>query len=238
MRIRIVLSPIEGRQTIGWDYQYKLAGLVYDCLRRGNRRLSRVYHTSTDFKMFTYSWLRGSIYPVKNGLVVDGPVEFSISSVNDEFIQTVFEGMYKGDLVRIGNASFEIFKSVVVNEARIRGNMRFKTLSPILVRTYREGKDNPHWDLTPAESMFFSNIRNNLIKKYMHLNYSEPEDKRLDFEGIKVFKGKRINIKGTWNRAWLMEFRVSGSRELIEIGYKAGFGEKNSMGFGMVEEIA
>jgi CRISPR-associated endoribonuclease Cas6 len=30
---------------------------------------------------------------------------------------------------------------------------------------------------------------------------------------------------------------VRGSAELIEIGYEAGFGEKNSMGFGMVEMI-
>ncbi len=31
-------------------------------------------------------------------------------------------------------------------------------------------------------------------------------------------------------------FEVAGSPELIEIGYAAGFGEKGSMGFGMVKE--
>jgi CRISPR-associated endoribonuclease Cas6 len=31
-----------------------------------------------------------------------------------------------------------------------------------------------------------------------------------------------------------MVFRAKGDPKLIEIGYKAGFGSKNSMGFGMV----
>jgi CRISPR-associated endoribonuclease Cas6 len=32
-----------------------------------------------------------------------------------------------------------------------------------------------------------------------------------------------------------MVFRARGDPKLIEIGYKAGFGSKNSMGFGMVK---
>jgi CRISPR-associated endoribonuclease Cas6 len=31
---------------------------------------------------------------------------------------------------------------------------------------------------------------------------------------------------------------VTGSPELIETGYEAGFGEKGSMGFGMIREIS
>jgi CRISPR-associated endoribonuclease Cas6 len=32
----------------------------------------------------------------------------------------------------------------------------------------------------------------------------------------------------------MMKFRVSGSTELIQVGYDAGFGERNAQGFGMV----
>ncbi|RLI80862.1 CRISPR-associated endoribonuclease Cas6, partial [Archaeoglobales archaeon] len=32
-------------------------------------------------------------------------------------------------------------------------------------------------------------------------------------------------------------FEAEGSRELLEVGYKAGFGERNSMGFGMVKAV-
>ena len=32
-----------------------------------------------------------------------------------------------------------------------------------------------------------------------------------------------------------MVFEAEGSKELLEVGYKAGFGERNSMSFGMVK---
>jgi CRISPR-associated endoribonuclease Cas6 len=38
-------------------------------------------------------------------------------------------------------------------------------------------------------------------------------------------------------RGWLVPFRVEGSKELIELGYEAGFGKNNAMGFGMAEVI-
>jgi CRISPR-associated endoribonuclease Cas6 len=42
-------------------------------------------------------------------------------------------------------------------------------------------------------------------------------------------------LKNTFHMASLMVFIAEGSKELLEIGYKAGFGERNSMGFGMVK---
>jgi len=34
-----------------------------------------------------------------------------------------------------------------------------------------------------------------------------------------------------------MTFEANGDRGLLEMGYEAGFSEKNSMGFGMVEVV-
>ncbi|MHA1827019.1 MAG: CRISPR-associated endoribonuclease Cas6, partial [Candidatus Heimdallarchaeaceae archaeon] len=36
-------------------------------------------------------------------------------------------------------------------------------------------------------------------------------------------------------RAWHLVFKAYGDDELIKVGYQAGFGEKNSLGFGMVK---
>ncbi|RLG47654.1 MAG: CRISPR-associated endoribonuclease Cas6, partial [Thermoproteota archaeon] len=36
-------------------------------------------------------------------------------------------------------------------------------------------------------------------------------------------------------RAWHLVFKAYGDEELIKVGYQAGFGEKNSLGFGMVK---
>ena len=47
---------------------------------------------------------------------------------------------------------------------------------------------------------------------------------------LKEGKSDETKIKGT-----LAPFTIRAPRELIEIGYECGFGEKNSMGFGMVK---
>ncbi|WP_297465496.1 CRISPR-associated endoribonuclease Cas6, partial [Thermococcus sp.] len=36
-------------------------------------------------------------------------------------------------------------------------------------------------------------------------------------------------------RAWHLVFRARGDEGLLRVGYLAGFGEKNSIGFGMVK---
>jgi len=46
-----------------------------------------------------------------------------------------------------------------------------------------------------------------------------------------------VDYKGTKIKAIMAPFVVRGSPELMEMGYEAGFGEKNSMGFGMVEVV-
>ncbi|MCD6222629.1 MAG: CRISPR-associated endoribonuclease Cas6, partial [Thermoplasmata archaeon] len=38
-----------------------------------------------------------------------------------------------------------------------------------------------------------------------------------------------------YHRCTEMVFEARGSAELLSIGYEAGFGERNSMGFGMVK---
>jgi CRISPR-associated endoribonuclease Cas6 len=52
-------------------------------------------------------------------------------------------------------------------------------------------------------------------------------------------RGRRASvltdIRGIKVRGWLAPFTIEGSPELIEIGYEAGFGARNSMGFGMAE---
>ncbi|XQN73916.1 CRISPR-associated endoribonuclease Cas6 [Methanothermococcus sp. Ax23] len=53
-----------------------------------------------------------------------------------------------------------------------------------------------------------------------------------NFEILKS-KQKRMKIKNTFCRCSELVFKVEGDYDLIRFGYECGFGEKNSMGFGM-----
>lgn len=88
-------------------------------------------------------------------------------------------------------------------------------------------------------------IRRNLLRKYQALYNLAPEDDRLSWtwgqEYLRESERRRrcasvlTDIRGIKIRGWLALFAVEGSTELIEIGYEAGFGSRNSMGFGMAE---
>jgi CRISPR-associated endoribonuclease Cas6 len=139
-------------------------------------------------------------------------------------------------------------------------NMRFICLSPITVSkvscpTLEKGGEGgfirssdslrPCHYLRPWEEGFSEAIRNNLIKKFKLVygkDINDPDFKiKIDTDYMNRKSGKitkNINFKGTNIIGFMSPFEVAGSPELIEIGYEAGFGEKGSMGFGMVKEIS
>ncbi|MEW6066759.1 MAG: CRISPR-associated endoribonuclease Cas6 [Nitrospirota bacterium] len=143
-----------------------------------------------------------------------------------------------------------------------KGTMQFTCLSPITISKVavlnglnslnglsglnglnRLNRLNCHY-LRPWEEGFSEAIKNNLMKKYKLVNGQDMEDSdfeiKIDTDYMNKKNGKitkNINFKGTNIIGFMAPFEVRGNPELIEIGYEAGFGEKGSMGFGMVKEI-
>jgi CRISPR-associated endoribonuclease Cas6 len=98
--------------------------------------------------------------------------------------------------------------------------------------------------LRPWEDGFTEAVRNNMIKKYKLVHGKNIEDSefkiKIDTDYMNRKSGKitkNINFKGTNIIGFMAPFEVTGSPELVEIGYEAGFGEKGSMGFGMVKQL-
>ncbi len=122
--------------------------------------------------------------------------------------------------------------------------MSFRALSPI-TETVRAEREHPTF-LSIGDD-WSEVIRGNLMGKYEVLYKHQPDDQRLVWTWDKDYieradqRGKRLSvlrdIHGIKIRGWLAPFTAEGSKELIEMGYEAGFGARNSMGFGMVEAI-
>ena len=111
--------------------------------------------------------------------------------------------------------------------------------------------------IRPWEEGFSEAIEQNLIKKYRLVYGKDPNGyiknsgNFYENKGISKFKitidnnymnkksgkiTKKINFKNTEIIGFMAPFEVTGNPELIEIGYEAGFGEKGSIGCGMVRE--
>lgn len=234
MRVKVSLC---GRGLIPFDYNLALAGAVYGPIKRVNTDLAYTIHSSTDYKFFTFSQLQVPKRSIsKKGIYVNGGAYFLVSSPISDIIMYLVEGLLEKPIVKIGKVVFDVESMEMLKNPQFGGQAIFSTVSPIIVRTVKEENGRLKViDLYPTEVKFYENLKKNIINKYEKL-YCEKRD---DISFSKPFstKFKRIRIKNTFHCASLMIFEAQGDSELLRLGYETGFGEKNSMGFGMVKVI-
>lgn len=240
MRLKINFNTINNISIIDLNHLYHLASLIYRAIERSNPDLSLELHKPSRFKFFTFSMLKipGKKFVIKGDKMIlkSSNVHFFFSTMVRDIGEALVEGLLEKPEVKIGSASFVVSEIKVMREKEVNNKERFVTLSPINVTTVEDNGRKRIVDLYPKDLKFYENLRNNLIRKYVVFYGKEPEDSRLDIKVVRC-RNKRIKIKNTSHRCVEMVFDAEGSRELLEIGYKAGFGERNSMGFGMVKVV-
>lgn len=235
MRIKISFHVATDRIDV--NYSYSLASMIYRAIERANPSLSLELHKPKTFKFFTFSRL---MIPNRKFRIEDDEMiiesdnaHFFFSTAKNEIAESLVEGLLKKPEVKIGRAKFFVSEIRILREKKIRKREKFVTLSPICVSTLR---DNSIWDISPSEKKFYENLKNNLIKKYKLLYGRDENDMNVKIKVLKA-KRKRIKIKNTHRICYDLVFEAKGSKELLEVGYKTGFGERNSMGFGMVKVV-
>ena len=235
MRLKIEFNVLEN--TLNVNYNYLIASFIYKCIQRANPEMSLELHKPNCFKFFTFSRIdipNKRFEIVGDKLVIkSNRVNLYFSTPKVEIAESFVEGLLKKPEVKIGSAEFVVSSVKVLKEYEIGNKVRFATLSPISVTTVKDGRI---YDLYPKDAKFYENLRMNLVKKFITLYGKIPKNHDLKIKPLKV-KPKRIKVKNTFHRCVEMVFDAEGSKELLEIGYKAGFGERNSMGFGMVKVV-
>lgn len=234
------------------DHHYAVASLLYATLGAGSTEFASKLHDSgyqadgRSFKLFTFSRIQTmNARVVDESLLLESPeIELQISSPVAEFIKHLVSGLSKHDTFRIAAGSFRLTHAELVLAPEFKERMSFRALSP-LTETIRAGQQHPSF-LSLADD-WSEVMQRNLLRKHDVLYGSQPDDTRLIFTWDKDYiasaerRGKRLSVlrdvRGTKIRGWLAPFTVEGSRALIELGYEAGFGARNSMGFGMAEPV-
>jgi len=239
VRVKISLTPLSDNTSLELNYNYHLASLIYRSIQRANKKLSLELHSPSGPKLFTFSRLfvpeRRFRIEGERMILEDGSAHFFFSSPRSEICEALVEGILMKPEVRIGAAEFLVSELEVLREEEIGAHAKFVTLSPINVSSVEtRGNSRCAVDLYPNDQRFYEILRSNLMKKYELIHGRPPDNTDLRVKPLKV-KPKRIRVKNTYHRCVEMVFDAEGSSELLEIGYKAGFGNKNSMGFGMVK---
>ncbi len=264
MRLKLTLRTIDRNPVIPINYQYPVASAIYKIIKDAEPEFSKLLHEkgypsehNRRFKFFTFSKLffRNPAKVKNNTLVLNSneSIYFLISSFNEEdFIKNFIIGLFESQEFSIGlkNVCHTNFKVVYVEalpEPRLQETLKCKAISPICV-SLKDDQLQPTY-LRAMDPRIPEAIKNNLIWKYRTLfdkkefqcNFNfKIDEEYVNRSGGESKVSKLITIKEnqpdeTKVRGFIAPFTISGDNALLEIAYRCGIGEKNSMGFGMFE---
>ncbi len=260
MRIKIT-SYIPENAEIPINYQHYLVSLVYTYLSRSDKKFATKLHeglhleTPKKFKFYTFSWLQIPKRKVINEKIkiLSPEIYWYISSVWDEFLKNLVNGILELGYIKIKTQKFQITKietlpdEIPQNCSDIK--LKFSCLSPIVVSTKKEFQNRlvkTYYKPEDPEEEIVDRIIKNLINKYKTFYNTSKDNFNIKIQFDKKYlqngkpkvlvhylkKGQDIEIP-----AIMCPFTIEGNKDLIKFGYECGFGELNSSGFGMVKVI-
>lgn len=230
-----LLLQFKGNDAFSYDEinKYTIQGFIYSLLK--NTAFSE-YHNLNGFKYFSFS----NIFPVSD-FKAGGFKNIIISSPKIGFIKTIEKSLKDKEHFYLGKYRME---KDTVKVFKPKLNRRFITSTPIVL--FENNRENRYYSLKNNGdfSFFLDRVKENVLKKY---NAYYGEDYYFDgnifdrFEydrevAVRVKKAdKMFVIIGTlWKN--LEKFNMD-NKKLYRFLMDTGLGEKNSLGFGMLNTV-
>ncbi len=259
MRIRLILSVAGRNHIIPVNYQYEFSAWIYKTLHYGDPVFAAWLHDQgytegkRRYKLFSFSNVETDRYKVAGGRyrILSDEIRLILTFHIDEAVQHFITGLFRHGNVTIGDkksrVDFEIRTVEALEQPDFTGTMRFRALSPVCVsRPLENGGRLIAQYLAPDHPEYERRFFENLVMRYNSRPQLSKSFKLLEgFDGwhlspLNKPKSRLIKIKAdtpqeTRIRGYLYDFECTAPAELLQFGYEAGFGEKNSLGFGCVE---
>ncbi|WP_353893121.1 CRISPR-associated endoribonuclease Cas6 [Proteinivorax hydrogeniformans] len=236
MRLEVNFRCSKGT-AINFNYNHHLSNIIAESTEK-------VAFSSDEQKpqsLHTFSQLYLKDYSISGGKMISGSeqIQWYISSPDHSFLETIVKGLTICGYVYLGDTLLEFTQARLLEHPYFYDEMDFTCMSPITI-AHAAGGGKEQYSSIDGE-FFGENLRQDLIRKYYIINKSFPKDENLSFYFDSKYMQKKsrpsrlINYDGKKIMGYMIPFKVKGSKELIEIGYHAGFGNKNDCGFGMVK---
>lgn len=255
MRFKLSLqlqAKIMGNE-IPINYQYPLQSAIYHILSSCDLEFSTWLHengyqknSGKRFKLFTFSNLIVPNYGIDKErerlIIKSNIVNLYVSFLPEKSTQKFIQGLFEHQIIQIADyisgAQFVVREIQLLPPLEYNPDTVFKTLSPICIsqRNERNNMDylspnDPHYELGILTGLL---ARYNVIKgnaffgeTYCHIHILTPPKSTL--VRIKAGTPHETRVRG-----YRYKFKIDLPKELMEIAYESGLGEKGSMGFGMI----
>lgn len=256
MRLKLTFEQTKPNQLIPVNYQYYISSFIYKTIQQASSGHAQWLHDSAfslgnkKFKLFTFSRLNLHRFALEKKYfrLLSETIELKVSLFLEETLTNFVKGLFLGSSMEIHGLGIKSFFSVKfiesIPEPEYTGEMTFKTDSPIFLSKKIDGISGAVY-LKPGDEDYTEYFIRNLEEKYAsYLSYCGKPSNGESVRYVQILTPAKLNgitIKeGTPEetnlKAYHYTFRISAPDDLLRLAYSAGFGSKNSMGFGYVEE--
>ena len=230
MRLLIKFNPLcnENYYNIG---KYDIQGFIYSLLKDTE---FHEYHNIRGFKYFTFS----NIFPVCDYKLGDEK-QLIISSPSSAFVKLIYYNLSNMEVFRLNKFFMEIKDLKLLN---IKSSHCIIGGTPIVL--YENNIENRYYSFksNPDFNFFFERLKDNSLKKYNSYyddEYYFEEELFDSFEfnrevsvRMKIHDNKFIIIGSLWKE--LGRELTQDNKKFYNFLFDCGLGEKNSLGFGFV----
>lgn len=236
MKLKITLKP--NSNYLIYDYKYYVSSWLYNTLAKSNPEYANELHNDISIKFFTFSnlFFKRADFFEDHIEIKDSLVNLYITSYNDIFTKSLISGLLDSKLV-LGTTIFtpiKIRKIPVETYHGTKNEFMYKSLAPISV-SVANYNGVPIYCPKPSEELFYKCLIKNLEKKYEKIHGKKYlGDLVIKPDGNKLYS-KLYSVKTGKIKGFEMGFKIKCSEPMRKIILTAGLGEKNSLGFGMVD---
>ncbi|RFM23635.1 MAG: CRISPR-associated endoribonuclease Cas6 [Candidatus Thermochlorobacter aerophilum] len=257
MRLKLTLIQERRKESLPVSTNYYICAAIYRALERSSPEFSGLMHRRgysspegrRKFKLFTFSNLNVPERKIEGTRLISFSKKISlmISSPVEDFLQHLVTGLFLDGYFFIEHARFRKGDIQTLPDPEFSETMEFSMLSPMVVSVMRPDRSKEF--LKYNDERLPTVVLKNLLAKYQAIHghsfegdvstfairFSEKYLTRRQGKVEKLIKIHEGRAEETHIKAILCPFTITAPIELIKVGYDCGFGEKNSVGFGMVK---
>ncbi len=225
------------------QYNYFIQSAIYAALP--SKIAARIHDEgysigNRSFKMFTFSRMLGKFIIDSTAGTIKFPegARLVISSPDKEFFLFLINNLLTKNHIWVGESMLQV-NEVRFEEQKVDKDILIvRTLSPVVAYSTlfkpEGGKYTCYYQ--PGESEFNKIINANLRKKYEAFYGRQPPAGDVQIRPLDRPRLHVMSYKGTIIKGYSCRLKLTGPRELLQIGLDAGIGGKGSQGYGCVEK--
>lgn len=250
MRFKFDFISVSSKtESIPLNYQYYLHSWFYNILSRADEQFAQWLHDrgftvkAYRYKLFCFSWLwfeKSGVQIIGDRMVIKPNAQGSLifSFYLEEIAEKFIIGLFTEQKINIRGTEFLIKTVRRLSDPRFEKTMRYRTMTPIKVSLQLEHSQPTY--LAPDHPEFGRLIFDNLQKKLLSIGERVTAGDDLQFKLLGDYRSKLITVKSgspqeNKIRGFMFDFELTAPLRYQKMGYYAGFGESNSMGFGLVK---